>query len=69
MKHAIPIETDSALGLWARLVVIEHCSMAIVERSFPRHEPGRLTRQTRCRTAKEETPRHEAYAPAIGAQP
>jgi hypothetical protein len=68
MKHPIPIETETALALWARLVIIEQCSMAIVERSFPRHESVRLTRQTRCRIAKEETPHHEAYALAIGAQ-
>ncbi len=34
MEKAIPIEYDPAIRLWARLAVIEQCSLAILRWSF-----------------------------------
>ncbi|GAB2176193.1 hypothetical protein [Dongia sp. agr-C8] len=43
MAKPIPVERDPVLGLWARLALVEQCSLAILHYTFPSCRPVRPT--------------------------
>ena len=47
MSKRRPIDYDPAVSLWARLAIIEQCSLAIVHRSLRLSEPKRATTRAR----------------------